>query len=227
MTTTPVDTASEASVPTIPQVVHRHRTVAVFTALYVIAFTAFGLATGSQLTVPYLLVVLPLSVVGAMLEARIGLGSSLLWTLSLWGLMHLAGGILLVGPDEQPLYFAWVVDDLLRYDQVVHAYGTACATMVAARITVRWLKVPRITVAVATLLAFAGLGAGAIGEVVEFLYTRIRPETNVGDYANNGWDLVFDLIGAAAVAWWYWRASARGAIRRSHRAGSDRGAGGR
>ena len=56
----------------------------------------------------------------------------------------------------------------------------------------------------------AGLGFGALNEVVEFAATLLVPETNVGGYRNTGWDLVANLFGATAAVsliWSYGRAS--------------------
>ena len=42
----------------------------------------------------------------------------------------------------------------------------------------------------------AGLGLGAVNEIVEFTATVITPNTGVGGYVNNALDLVTDLLGA-------------------------------
>jgi len=44
------------------------------------------------------------------------------------------------------------------------------------------------------------MGFGALNEVVEFIATLTIPETNVGDYINTGWDLVYNLLGCGVVA---------------------------
>ena len=51
----------------------------------------------------------------------------------------------------------------------------------------------------------AGLGFGALNEVVEFFVTLLVPESNVGGYVNTGWDLVANLVGATiAIALIFW-----------------------
>jgi hypothetical protein len=47
-----------------------------------------------------------------------------------------------------------------------------------------------------------GVGFGAINEMVEFLATRVVPDTNVGGFENTGWDLVANTVGAALAALW-------------------------
>jgi hypothetical protein len=54
------------------------------------------------------------------------------------------------------------------------------------------------------LSAAAGLGFGALNEVVEFAATLLIPDTNVGGYRNTGWDLVANLFGATVAATIIW-----------------------
>jgi len=42
----------------------------------------------------------------------------------------------------------------------------------------------------------AGLGVGALNEIIEFIIAQIVPETGVGGYLNTSLDLVSNLIGA-------------------------------
>lgn len=48
--------------------------------------------------------------------------------------------------------------------------------------------------------AAAGLGFGALNEVVEFIVVLTTPNTNVGGYENTGWDLVANPCGATVAA---------------------------
>jgi len=50
------------------------------------------------------------------------------------------------------------------------------------------------------LCAAAGMGFGALNEVIEFAATILVPETNVGGYMNTGWDLVSNLVGCVLAA---------------------------
>mgnify|MGYP001563090275 CR=1 FL=1 len=51
-------------------------------------------------------------------------------------------------------------------------------------------------IAVSIVVVMAGLGVGALNEVIEFLVTVIVPSTGVGGYENTSLDLVADLLGA-------------------------------
>ena len=58
----------------------------------------------------------------------------------------------------------------------------------------------RFTPGIMLLCIAAGMGFGAFNEVIEFVATRILPDTNVGDYENTGWDLVSNLAGSVIAA---------------------------
>ena len=71
---------------------------------------------------------------------------------------------------------------MLRFDRLVHAFGFGAASVAC------WQAlVPRLTARpdarVAVLAALAGMGIGAINEVVEFAASRLS-STNVGGYSN-------------------------------------------
>ena len=54
----------------------------------------------------------------------------------------------------------------------------------------------------ASLALFGGLGFGALNEMIEFLITRVVPETNIGGFENTGWDLVANFTGSVLAALW-------------------------
>ena len=118
--------------------------------------------------------------------------------------MHMAGGLVTV-PQSWPtqgsdvLYSLWLVPDRLKYDHVVHAYGFGVATWVCWQglcAAVPGSRGLQPTVGLLALAGTAGIGLGALNEVVEFVATLVIPNTNVGGYVNTGWDLVANLVGA-------------------------------
>ncbi|MBN1477215.1 hypothetical protein JXA47_10715, partial [Candidatus Sumerlaeota bacterium] len=58
---------------------------------------------------------------------------------------------------------------------------------------------PRPRPGLMLLVLLAGMGLGAMNEVVEFAATQSIAEVNVGGYENTGWDMVFNLIGCAVA----------------------------
>jgi hypothetical protein len=122
----------------------------------------------------------------------------------------MAGGLVVV-PESWPidsgsrvLYSLWLIPDRLKYDQVVHAYGFGVATWVCwqgIRAAIRGRGgQARPSPGLMVLSASAGMGLGALNELVEFVATLLIPDTNVGGYLNTGWDLVANFVGASAAA---------------------------
>ena len=148
----------------------------------------------------YLVVVMVITAITAMTDRVVGFSDAALLLLVATGCAHLAGG-LLPGPDGGVLYDRWLVTDVLRYDQVVHVLGSVAATVVSWQILGTWLDLGRTPVkGQAVMAALAGLGKGAINEILEFLAAIHVPGTHVGGYTNTGWDLVFDAVGVTAAA---------------------------
>ena len=184
--------------------------VAAFTSLYLLVATAIALGRGNQEFVFYIVVMLLLMLVVWLVHRSIVLTSPVLWALSIWGLSHMTGGLMLlpeawpIDGDIRVLYSLWLIPERLKYDQLVHAYGFGVATWVcwqgiSAAIRRRGGEaVP--TLGLMVLAATSGMGLGALNELIEFAATLLVPETNVGGYLNTGWDLVANFVGAATAA---------------------------
>ncbi|MGD1979448.1 MAG: hypothetical protein PVJ98_08650 [Akkermansiaceae bacterium] len=146
------------------------------------------------------------SLLVAFMHRRVNFSLPILWALSLWGAMHLAGGLVPL-PDgwayqgpHQVLYSWWIAGNWLKYDMVVHAYGFGAATWLtweAFRASVQQRLGRKLfpSVGMVALCVLAGMGLGALNELVEFAAVLNLPDTNVGGYFNTGWDLVFNLVG--------------------------------
>ena len=179
------------------------------TLAYLIPFGAICLQGGNREFLLYLTVMLGLMPLVAWLHARIGLHVGTLWGLSAWGLAHLAGGLLRIPThwphDDTPvLYDLWLIPGWLRYDQLVHAFGFGISTWICwqgLRAAFRDAGVViRPGPGLLALCSLAGMGLGALNELVEFLAVLTLPDTNVGGYENTGWDLVFNAFGATIAA---------------------------
>lgn len=188
--------------------------VAAFTTAYLVAALIFALSRGNSEFLFYIAVMAVLMFVVWLVDRSVRLSAAALWALSLWGLLHMAGGLVPV-PESWPisgdirvLYSLWLIPDRLKYDQVVHAYGFGVATWVCwqgmrAAIERRGGRaVP--TFGLMVLAASAGMGLGAMNELIEFAATMLVPETNVGGYVNTGFDLLANFVGAAGAATVIW-----------------------
>ena len=184
-----------------------------FTLSYIVLAGALVLVRGNGEFVVYVCVMLVLLGLLALVHKKVRLPSALLWCFSLWGLMHMAGG-LLECPEGWPtkegssrvLYNLWIIPSLFKYDQLTHVFGFGVTTWLCWRLYVFMVRdaggEPRPGFGALTLCAAGGMGYGALNEIIEFVATLTLPETNVGGYANTGWDLVANLVGSVGAAVW-------------------------
>jgi hypothetical protein len=129
----------------------------------------------------------------------------ILWGLSIWGLLHMAGGGIIVG--DSVLYRFMVFDiygsgegAILKFDQLVHAFGFGVATLVAHHLMAPRWKEGASKALLYVGVALIGMGLGVVNEIIEFIAVVVLSETGVGGYFNIALDLVFNTIGATAVA---------------------------
>jgi hypothetical protein len=183
--------------------------VAGFTAAYTVAAPVAAWTSGNGEFLLYVAVMAVLVAATWVLHRRVRLTLGALWAMSIWGALHMAGGLVPV-PEGWPiagenrvLYSLWLIPGWLKYDHVTHFYGFGVLTWVlwqGLRSAVQDGEAPRPTPGLLVLCAAASMGFGALNEVVEFAATRLLPETNVGGYDNTGWDLVANAAGAITAA---------------------------
>lgn len=138
-----------------------------------------------------------------LLDRRVMLPLFVLWGLMLWLILHLAGGMIKVpesivdeGMTNYTLYNVRLAPWLPRYDQFVHAFGFFMSTLAGWRaIFVGSGRTLKPTFGPRVAAGLIGMGCGGVNEVIEFIATRIMPETNVGGFVNTGWDLVSNMVG--------------------------------
>ncbi len=124
-----------------------------------------------------------------------------LWSLAIWAILHMAGGgIYIQGKKLYELILIPLVGNpyyIFKYDQFVHIVGFGAATLLMFYLIKPYIK-ENLNKGFAfwLVVAMAGLGVGAINEIVEFIATVVMPETGVGGYENTSLDLVADLVGA-------------------------------
>ncbi|WP_295314257.1 DUF2238 domain-containing protein [Roseobacter sp.] len=180
--------------------------VAAFTLGYIVLFTIWFLSIGNYEFIIYVVTMLALVLlVGASL-GKAAYPPSMLWALSFWGLAHMAGGGVPVG--DAVLYNLELIPlistdrlFILKYDQLVHAYGFAIAAWVLHHLLVRHFPATRGTCTALVYPALASMGLGAVNEIIEFSAVLAVPDTNVGGYINTALDLCFNALGACiAVA---------------------------
>lgn len=149
----------------------------------------------------YVLVVIFFFILILVTNKKINYPNSVLWGLSLWGLLHMLGGGILL-KDGSRLYTLMIVSlsdvyPIFKFDQFVHIVGFFVATLVAFVLLKPLLK-PKWEnwTALSIIVVMAGLGMGALNELVEFWTTIMFAETGVGGFINTSLDSVSNLIGA-------------------------------
>jgi glucan phosphoethanolaminetransferase (alkaline phosphatase superfamily) len=132
---------------------------------------------------------------------RVHYPTIVLWGLTLWAFMHMAGGGIFV--NGQRMYEMMILNiapayEFFRYDQLVHLIGFGVATLFSY-----YLVKPLLNIKIAKkrwfvlsiVVVMAGLGIGAFNEIVEFIVSIVTDNSGVGGYVNTSMDLVMDLIG--------------------------------
>ncbi len=174
------------------------RLIALVNVTYIAIFTGVALTRSNFEFVLYAGVVIVLFLILLLKQHTIRFDRTILWGLTLWGLMHLAGGNIRVDPDV--LYTLQLIPGLLRYDQLVHFFGFAVATLACHHLLRPYLRdnIAR-GASLYVLVILMGQGLGATNEIIEFAAVKTVPETGVGGYDNTLWDLVFNLLGACVA----------------------------
>ena len=175
--------------------------VGIFTASYIAGFTVWFFSIGNFEFVIYVATMVALVWLVAISLRKAEFPPAMLWALSFWGLAHMAGGGLPVG--DAVLYnlelFPIVETDrlfILKYDQLVHAYGFGITAWMLHHLLTRSFPVTRGTKTALVYPALASMGLGAANEMIEFTAVLAVPDTNVGGYFNTALDLCFNALGA-------------------------------
>ena len=201
--------------------------VAVFCAGYVPVFTWMAYRGQNYEFVLYGLIVVLIGLWVVLKQRSAGLPLRDLWGLAIWGILHMAGGNLMIGGTK--LYDTTLIPlvgapyGVLGYDHVVHFFGCGVATCVCFDLLRAYLadtglfaergddteglhggtgdvrKGKPLNATLCGLVVLMGLGVGTLNELLEFAVVIIVPETGVGGYENTLLDMVFNLLGAIAA----------------------------
>lgn len=186
--------------------VFHYRWLVLFTLSYLLAAAGFYLSMGNWEFVAYLGVTLFVGLLILSTVKRSGLDRVALWGLSIWGLLHMMGGLIPVGDG---VLYGWKIYPffdgggefyILKMDQVIHFYGFGVSAVVMHQLIASRSN-PGVNPLMLIFFAWVGaMGLGALNEVVEFLAFVGLDETGVGGVYNTGLDLIFNLCGAMTGA---------------------------
>ena len=188
----------------------RELPVLIVNLVYLSVFLVISLREFNSEFVLYTCVVLGVIALVVWNQRRVQFGLPILWGLTVWGMLHLAGGNIRIG--DGVLYGLELIRILpschiLRYDQVIHMFGFGVATLMCHHLLRPYLKSDTVSWGMLpVLVVLMGCGFGALNEIVEFATVLLVPETGVGGYENTMLDLVFNLLGGILAAMWIvWR----------------------
>jgi putative membrane protein len=184
-----------------------------FTAFYIAVFSIYYAGAANFEFIGYVGVLVFGAILIYVTLPRTQFANHILWGLSLWGLLHLAGGSVRVGDDVLyalkliPLYDGGGEFYILKMDQLIHLLGFGVAALAIMHLLFRFVSQDeprRFWLGVVAI--FVAMGLGAMNEVIEFSAVVFVPETGVGGYYNTALGLVFNALGAttavAGVALW-------------------------
>jgi putative membrane protein len=156
-------------------------------------------------------VVVILAIIGSVLilSERAKFPHTLLWALSIWGLLHVLGGAV---QTEDGVLFAWRMFPLLdlggefyilKYDQFVHAYLYGVVALMSRHVIRGYADPNASAFLVSATAILTAVGISVLNEIMEFIIS-LNLENGVGGYENTMLDLIFNLGGAiVAILLWH------------------------
>jgi len=181
----------------------KHSILAAVVAAVTLLFAVRFLLNANHEFLIYVVVVVAVGVFVAVSHKKVRYPFVCLVGLAVWAVLHLAGGGIRVRDDVLygliliPISETW---SILRYDQVVHAFGFGVSTLIMYHLLANLLpKGDMKRFSVGLIVIMAGIGLGALNENIEFLLTVFLPQTGVGGYENTSLDLCSNLVGACVA----------------------------
>lgn len=171
---------------------------------YMIAFLIIAMISNNAEFLYYELTMMVIIGIIVFMDKRVKFSHIVLSGLSLWGFIHLAGGLVPIPASwtileiENPVLYNLKPHALIpKYDQFVHAFGFGVALIAAYEALCAHFKTTlKISAPIGFALFFIAMGLGALNELIEFIAVISIANTNVGGYENTGWDIVSNAIGA-------------------------------
>jgi len=132
----------------------------------------------------YIAVIIILFIIFLLSNKKVQLSNGVLWGLTAAMLLHMLGGAVLVG--DGVLYGVTLLPlsetyQIFKYDQFVHLFGFTVATVAIFELLQLHLKKPiKSWLALSIVIIMAGLGIGAVNEIIEFFASLVTLKSGVG-----------------------------------------------
>ena len=181
----------------------KHLILVTILAVITLGFSIRFLWSANHEFLIYVVVILVVTGLITVTFSRVRYAFVCLVGLAIWAVLHLAGGGIRINDDV--LYGLILIPisekySILRYDQVVHAFGFGVATLVIYQLLANLLPPKDMKrFSIGLVIVMAGCGLGALNENIEFILTVFLPQTGVGGYENTSLDLCSNLFGAVCA----------------------------
>lgn len=168
-----------------------------FTISYLIFFAIMSVIKENYEFLFYSSIIAVLISIVVLYHKQMRLTYYVLFGLAMLGVLHISGGNITIFGTR--LYDFFLIPGLLRYDQLVHAFGTFVLIFVIYGLLFPYLdnRAKQNPLLISLLLVLAAMGVGALNEILELgSVIFLGAAKEVGGYLNNALDLLFDFIGA-------------------------------
>lgn len=151
---------------------------------------------------PYLQVVVGLVVITMLADRAAHFSRAMVAALTSVAVVHLVGGLMTPIGDAPTFYETWIIDGVVKFDQLAHMYGSAVLTFACAHLAIGLLKPARRDgIGLAVVAGLMACGLGALNELIEFWFGLNNTNLHAGGLENTGWDLAFNLGGGVIAGW--------------------------
>jgi len=178
-----------------------HWFILLFTLAYVLAYAFYYISIRNFEFLWYILVLVFFFALIFFTIEKTKFDYLILWGLSIWGLLHMSGGGLIVNGDV--LYNLQIINlfsigdtSVLKFDQFVHIFGFFVTALVAFHLLKKQIKGKPNWTLIYIASALISMGLGVVNEIVEFIATISIEQVNVGGYYNTSLDLIANTVGA-------------------------------
>lgn len=182
------------------------RSIILVAVIYLVAAVSAAIAAQNwdflRIYVPFFIAI---ALVVNILHRRNNFSGILLWNLTIWGALNLAGGLITIPEDwphqgSQPiLHSLWIIGEWLKWDNLVRFFGFITCTWLIweslrASIQARLGRKLYPSMGMIFLCIFAGMGLGTLTELAEF-FTGSLLSSTVDIYRETCRDLIASSLG--------------------------------
>ena len=168
-----------------------------FTILYLLFFTMEAILKKNFEFLYYTFIISILISIIVFYHKKMHMTYNVMLGLVILGILHMSGGNLHFGGTR--LYDIWIINGIYKFDNFVHMVGAFVAKLVMYSMLYPHLdkEIEHNKILLSFLLILLASGLGALNEISELIaVVFFNAAAQVGDYMNNIFDLVFNLLGS-------------------------------